>query len=155
MVGLEIFFGSEKVAQQAGSRVQLPRIPEGPLQQLCPVMAYAKYQQMKKHLNPRPSAPWLIDSTAKPMLQPALLNHMDYAIEKVYGNTKYMHFLKKLWGHSFRAALPTHMQNKLDIFSKEERKLMGRWLSDKGFQAYCKDATNNRLNIAQLVLDTL
>ena len=154
VVGLEVFFGSEKVPHLAGSRVQLPKIPLGNLQQLCPVAAYIKYQKMKQSLKPRASAPWLIDAGGQPILQRNLTAWLDLAIEKTFGNTQQIHYLRKLRGHSFRAALPTLMQNMGDTLTAEEKKLMGRWLSDSAYQFYCKNKTS-RMHAAKRVINNL
>ena len=153
VTGLEIFFGSEKVPHLEGSRVQLPKIPPGPLQQLCPVSAYIRYQKLKKNLHPQASAPWLIDFDGQPILQRNLTPWYDAAIEQTFGNTALIHILRKLRGHSFRSALPTQMQSM--ALTPEEKKAMGRWLSDEAYRLYCKNKTNNRMNIAQQVIDSL
>ena len=154
VTGLEIFFGSEKVQRLNGSRVQLPKIPQGPLQKLCPVNAYLQYQKLKRPLRPRASAPWLIDHTGKPILQRNLTPYFDQAINKTFGHTKHIQFLRKLRGHSFRAALPTHMQAMGEELTPEEKKLMGRWLSEAAYRRYCKNKTS-RLNTAKLVVNNL
>ena len=151
IIGLELFFGSEKIQHLNGSRVQLPKMPDGPLKKLCPVRAYLAYQKLKRNLNPTPKAPWLIDYNGKPITQRALNAYIDKAIETTYGNTEHMHFLRKLRGHSFRAALPTHMQAMGESLTREEKKLMGRWLTEEAYQLYCKDKASNRLQIAKLV----
>ena len=151
VTGLELFFGSEKVQQAAGNRVQLPRMSNGPLAKLCPVRAYVAYQRMKMKLRPTAEAPWLIDYNGLPMTQRSLNALIDVAITKVYGDSEHMHFLKKLRGHSFRAALPTHMQTMGETFTSEEKRLMGRWRSESSYQLYCKNKTNSRLSIAKTV----
>ena len=153
IIGLEIFFGSEKVPHLEGSRVQLPKIPPGPLQQLCPVAAYLRYQKLKKILRPQASAPWLIDSDGQPILQRNLTAWYDAAVERTFGSTALIHILRKLRGHSFRSALPTQMQAM--ALTPEEKKLMGRWLSDEAYRLYCKNKTNNRMSIAQQVINSL
>ena len=154
IVGLEIFFGSEKVPHLAGSRVQLPKIPVGNLQRLCPVAAYIRYQKMKRILRPQASAPWLIDAGGHPITQRNLTTWLDLAIEKSFSNTDQIHHLRRLRGHSFRAALPTHMQNMGDTLTAEEKKLMGRWMSDSAYKLYCKNKTS-RMNAAKRVINNL
>ena len=151
VIGLEIFFGSEKVTQLAGSRVQLPRIPDGPLQKLCPVRAYVTYQRMKLQLHQAPEAPWLIDFNGKPIPHRSLTRFLDLAIETIYSGTAHLHVLRKLRGHSFRAALPTHMQSMGEELSDEEKLFMGRWLTDNAYRLYCKNKTQNRFFTAQAV----
>ena len=151
VIGLELFFGSEKVPQALGSRVQLPKIPPGPMENLCPVRAYIRYQKLKMKLSPQPDAPWLIDSDGKPISHRSLTRLMDLAVEKSFSSTNLIHYLRKLRGHSFRSALPTCMQAMSSEFTKEEKLMMGRWFTDQAYALYCKDKVRNRLSVAQAV----
>ena len=155
VIGLEVFFGSEKITQLAGSRVQLPRIPDGPLKNLCPVRAYIRYQKMKAHLRQSLEAPWLIDHDGRPISHTSLTRLLDHATETVYSDSSLLHVLRKLRGHSFRAALPTHMQAMGDQLSDEEKQFMGRWLSSSAYSLYCKDKTQVRFSTAQAVVNHL
>ena len=76
---------------------------------------------------------------------------MDLAIEHVYQDSLYIDALRRLRGHSFRSALPTHMQAMGEELTLEEKKLMGRWFTEQAYALYCKDKTQNRLNIAHIV----
>ena len=155
VIGLEVFFGSEKVTQLAGSRVQLPKIPDGPLQALCPVRAYIRYQEMKARLRQTTEAPWLVDHDGRPISHQSLTRLMDLAVETIYSDPRLLHVLRKLRGHSFRAALPTHMQSMGDQLTDEERQFMGRWLTGTAYSLYCKDKTQIRFTAAQAVIGHL
>ena len=155
VIGLEIHFKAEKVAKAMGSRVQLPRVKGGPLERLCPVLAYQRYQRLKSNFNQRPQAPWLIDNTGKPIQQHNLLRLINTAIDRVFGDTHHKEYLQKLKGHSFRMALPTHMQEMAATLTKAERKMMGRWASDEAYQRYCKDLKGPRYNTAKKVISHL
>ena len=152
VIGLEIHFKAEKVAKDMGSRVQLPRVVGGPLEQLCPVLAYQRYQSLKAEFNQCPQAPWLIDSNGKPITQQALLRLINTAVDQAFGGTHHKEYLQKLKGHSFRMALPTHMQEMAAALTKAERKMMGRWASDEAYQRYCKDIRGPRYNTAKKVI---
>ena len=154
-IGLEVFFSSEKVQLDEGSKIQLPAIPTGPLRRLCPVRAYKKYQQLKAPLEPRASAPWLINEKGRPITRRALTTAVDYATNKAFSNEKQKHIFNRLTGHSFRPSLATHMQQMGDNISEEEQKLVGRWRSNQAFQRYRKDKTSARFNIAKTVINNL
>ena len=151
VVGLEIFFSSEKVPKEYGSRVQLPLVNQDNLKSICPVRAYIKYQEMKSHLNQQSFSPWLIDFNGKPIIQSNLVKLIKRAVNETFRNTMNETALKDLHGHSFRSALPTELQFMRSSLSEEERKMLGRWLSTPAFLRYCKDKTNARFDTAIIV----
>jgi hypothetical protein len=153
--GLQLFFKAEKVAKKEGSFVQLPMVTEGPFTDLCPVTAYQEYQRLKKGLKPRKDAPWLIDDEGRPITQQAFLKSVNTAIKLTYGNSKYASLMKALRGHSFRAGLPTHMQRMASVLTDEERRLMGRWMTEAAHKLYCKDRAKARFRVAKKVVQDL
>ena len=152
---LELFFKSEKVIKESGSRVQLPMIPHGSNLDLCPVRAYQRYQTLKRRLRPAPDAPWLIDGKGRPLTQKAFTALVHKAIENEYANSKHSKLMAALKGHSFRAGLPTTMEEISATMTTEEMKMMGRWASEAAYQRYCKGRLNKRLPVAKKVLAQL
>ena len=151
--GLEVFFKSEKVPNQNGSRVQLPMVPDGPLTDLCPVSAYLEYQKAKESLEPNKDAPWLITDAGKPITQKVFVKSIKRAIECTYEGTEYEHLMEALKGHSLRAGLPTEIQKMASVLTKEESRLMGRWVTETAHQLYCKNPTGARYRVAQRVVE--
>ena len=150
--GLQLFFKAEKVPKKEGSIVQLPMVKDGPLTDLCPVAAYLRYQELKKPLAPHKKAPWLIGDDGKPITQNQFLKAIERALKTTYENTKYAPLMKALKGHSLRAGLPSHMQEMADVLTADERRLMGRWLSEAAHKLYCKNKAKARYRIAQKVI---
>lgn len=152
---LELFFKSEKVIKESGSRVQLPKIDDGPHLDLCPVRAYQRYQHLKQRLRPASDAPWLIDGKGKPITQNAFIKLVHDAIENEYQEPKHKKLMAALKGHSFRAGLPTTIEEISTNLTTEEMKMMGRWTSEAAYQRYCKGRLNKRLPVAKKVLAQL
>ena len=127
-------------------------VKDGPLTDLCPVAAYLRYQELKKPLEPHKKAPWLIGDNGKPITQSQFLKAIERALKTTYENTKYAPLMKALKGHSLRAGLPSHMQEMTNVLTEDERRLMGRWLSEAAHKLYCKNKTKARYKIAKRVI---
>ena len=153
---LELFFKSEKVVKESGSRVQLPKIPDNSsYRDLCPVRAYQRYQDLKARLKPTQDAPWLIDDKGRPLTQGNFTSLVNKTIERAYAKSEYRDLMADLKGHSFRSGLPTTMEEISATMTTEEMKMMGRWASEAAYQRYCKGRVNKRLPVAKKVLAQL
>ena len=150
--GLQLFFKAEKVPKKDGSFVQLPMVKNGPLTDLCPVAAYLRYQELKNTLAPHRKAPWLIGDNGKPITQSQFLKAIEQALKTTYEGTKHAPLMKTLKGHSLRAGLPSHMQEMASVLTEDERRLMGRWLSEAAHKLYCKNKAKARFKVAKKVI---